>query len=608
MGCRLSGLWFGDGMGVNGRDLPQVSQWEALRILGAYGQPVALQTEGQRDMSDISTQTERPREALRSRGINRGPTSKPHTCTDRSHCSHMTPSGEPYLPTISQEMEAVDRLAYRLQDPNATNTASKRHSCLIGCCTANLEEPTPFRSQTEEPPFAPQLLLHELDSGLGCTDGSFHQGELSGVETEEEEGAVEECTSRGGSSSSESFISSELSDSGFYSVGPGEFRRFQRLLEKKIRLYRSRMAPHGKPGSRERRASQRNRRELESIPEALTFQPVEAYPPPGLSYRCTAEGPLAQGRSSESPRHSPRMDSLHYPVAAPPVCRTACQQRVLLHPHASRGVLRRSCTLHRCPPQVMDRRRASHPTSASYCSATVRPSLRFSTDLSQETDLDHRVSPQRDEVRRGYLPGGGYCGITAPQPSGTEAPASTWARAREDQRQDHWFHTLGHSQDIHDTWPKSAGRGSLRPGLYSTLDSHAPGMPRAAPTNPRAQRNQLLRERALRLADERGGVTTDEETESKAGRYWSRTERRQQLQLAREQRLQALARGGAGPNDGGPRPTTVLELSHRKLSRLRNRKLLDDWTTVEELLTHGTRLSSRDGVRCPGSLLSVTTV
>lgn len=555
-------------------------------------------------------------------------------------------------------------LTNQLQDPNATNTASKRHSCLIGCCTANLEEPTPFRSQvgtvppsslmpkrairpflsnrgkfmrinlifknwpnqcsllqqcsdwltqlafvlqTEEPPFGPQLLLHELDSGLGCTDGSFHQGELSGVETEEEEGAVEECTSRGGSSSSESFISSELSDSGFYSVGPGEFRRFQRLLEKKIRLYRSRMAPHGKPGSREKRASQRNRRELESIPEALTFQPVEAYPPPGLSYRCTAEGPLAQGRSSESPRHSPRMDALHYPVAAPPVCRTACQQRVLLHPHASRGVLRRSCTLHRCPPQVMDRRRASHPSSTSYCSATVRPSLRFSTDLSQETDLDHGVSPQRDEVRRGYLPGGGYCGI-APQPSSTEAPAGTRARAREDQRQDHWFHTLGHSQDIHDTWPKSAGRGSLRPGLYSTLDSHAPGVPRAAPTNPRAQRNQLLRERALRLADERGGVTTDEETESKAGRYWSRTERRQQLQLAREQRLQALARGGAGPSDGGPRPTTVLELSHRKLSRLRNRKLLDDWTTVEELLTHGTRLGSRDGVRCPGSLLSVTTV
>lgn len=81
-----------------------------------------------------------------------------------------------------------------------------------------------------------------------------------------------------------------------------------------------------------------------------------------------------------------------------------------------------------------------------------------------------------------------------------------------------------------------------------------------------------------------------------------------------------VAGGGTSIGDGGVldsrgvgafaegRCNTVLELSQRKLSRLRNRKLLDDWTTVEELLTHGTRLDNQEDMLCPSSLLTVTTV
>lgn len=70
---------------------------------------------------------------------------------------------------------------------------------------------------------------------------------------------------------------------------------------------------------------------------------------------------------------------------------------------------------------------------------------------------------------------------------------------------------------------------------------------------------------------------------------------------------EAMSGGGGSLGDG--RCSTVLELSQKKLSRLRNRKLLDDWTTVEELLTHGTRLGTRDEMSlCPSSLLTVTTV
>lgn len=62
-----------------------------------------------------------------------------------------------------------------------------------------------------------------------------------------------------------------------------------------------------------------------------------------------------------------------------------------------------------------------------------------------------------------------------------------------------------------------------------------------------------------------------------------------------------------GGGQGTLSSQTVLELSHMKQNRLRNSKLLDDWTTVEELLTHGTRVES-DSQLCPSPLLSVTTV
>jgi len=132
-------------------------------------------------------------------------------------------------------------------------------------------------------------LHHELDSGLGWTDGSLHQGELSGLDTEE--GGLEDCHSHGalgpggcggsgggggGSPSSESFISSELSDSGFYSVSTGEFRHFQRLLEKRMRMYNARLQHQGEACERrERRDScpKSHRELLEAIPEALAVQP-----------------------------------------------------------------------------------------------------------------------------------------------------------------------------------------------------------------------------------------------------------------------------------------------------------------------------------------------
>lgn len=232
------------------------------------------------------------------------------------------------------------------------------------------------------------------------------------------------------------------------------------------------------------------------------------------------------------------------------------------------------------------------------------------------------------------------------------------SRTREQQHLQSLIHPL-QAGDVNDTWPKPASRqlqgGGGGRGLYSTLEGHtgagiAAGwdanpssglQPKLNPsskpnTTSRISRSQLLRDRASQLADERSGMSTDEETNTDMlmGRYWSRTERREHFLLAREQRQQQLqARGGtlrdsvsragggeASAGDGGVldsrgtgafaegRYNMVLELSQRKLNRLRNRKLLDDWTTVEELLTHGTRLDNQEDMLRPSSLLTVTTV
>ncbi|KAI7790756.1 E3 ubiquitin-protein ligase PDZRN3-like [Triplophysa rosa] len=645
MGCRLSGPWMGDGMGVHGRDLSHLQKREAFRILASYEQPITLQIEGHGGRSlqynrttDCSTQTERPWDPLR-----------PYSCTvprmphaDRTYQGHMTLPGNRrdagrygYLPNTSRDPQHRERLTYN--DSEYSSGSSPAQNCLIRCCNTNLEEPRSFQSQTDdedyttEKPLGYLPLHHELDSGLGWTDGSFHQGELSGVETEE---GLEECRARAGgnSPSSESFISSELSDSGFYSISTGEFLRFQRLLEKRMRHYNARIHHQGEACSRERRDSQIKHRELEAIPEALTVQSQDVYAEPAS--RGLSRVSSMQYHKAERPclnRHSSSSGSLFNPSAHSTCSTPSGQRRPLVHP-SSAGMLRRSRTLHHRPVPMEYRRRASHPASPNYCSATLHNCgyrIAPPMDLPEEPDMGHLTHPVSHPAHATH---------TVSQPSLIISPVDDHrcalppelhdrARASTEPHLEHSFelphirqregrfHTLSHtpSQDANDTWPKPANRSGTGGGLYSTLEGHAP-TPKTPSANMRALRNQMLRDRASRLADERSGMSTDEESEVRMGRYWSRTERREHmLQKQRQQH----ARCGAGVPQGpdvtrGANPdsyNTVLELSQRKLSRLRNRKLLDDWTTVEELLTHGTRLgTSDDALQLPRSLLTVTTV
>uniref|UniRef100_A0A8C6WI56 PDZ domain containing ring finger 4 n=1 Tax=Neogobius melanostomus TaxID=47308 RepID=A0A8C6WI56_9GOBI len=135
----------------------------------------------------------------------------------------------------------------------------------------------------------------------------------------------------------------------------------------------------------------------------------------------------------------------------------------------------------------------------------------------------------------------------------------------------------------------------------------------------RPARDRILRERALRIREERsGGMTTDDDaiSELKMGRYWSKEERKQHLARAREQRkrreymqksrLECL-REGPGSSAEGRNQVNILELSHKKMLKKRNKKILDNWMTIQELMSHGARVQQDDS-KVHNAFLSVTTV
>lgn len=135
----------------------------------------------------------------------------------------------------------------------------------------------------------------------------------------------------------------------------------------------------------------------------------------------------------------------------------------------------------------------------------------------------------------------------------------------------------------------------------------------------RPVRDRLLKARAMKIKEERSGTTTDDDavSEMKMGRYWSKEERKQQLLKAREQRRRRefmmqsrldflRVQGGQQEAASQQEATSILELWHRRSTKKRSRRILDNWITIQELLAHGSR--SADGKKVYNPLLSVTTV
>uniref|UniRef100_A0A3Q0QZS8 PDZ domain containing ring finger 4 n=1 Tax=Amphilophus citrinellus TaxID=61819 RepID=A0A3Q0QZS8_AMPCI len=134
----------------------------------------------------------------------------------------------------------------------------------------------------------------------------------------------------------------------------------------------------------------------------------------------------------------------------------------------------------------------------------------------------------------------------------------------------------------------------------------------------RPVRDKILKERALKIKEERsGGMTTDDDamSEMKMGRYWSKEERKQHLVRAKEQRkrrefmqrsrLESLRENPQSSSEGR-KEVSIIELSHKKMMKKRNKKILDNWMTIQELMTHGTK--APEGAKVHNAFLSVTTV
>ncbi|XP_026113867.1 E3 ubiquitin-protein ligase PDZRN3-B-like [Carassius auratus] len=125
-------------------------------------------------------------------------------------------------------------------------------------------------------------------------------------------------------------------------------------------------------------------------------------------------------------------------------------------------------------------------------------------------------------------------------------------------------------------------------------------------------RDQLLKKRALHIREERCSATTDDDaaSELKLGRYWNKEERKQHAARAKEQRqrrelakqcIESKEQAGAMDKEAD-----IIQLSRKRMMKRRNKKIFDNWMTIQELLTHGTM--STDDKRLYNSFLSVTTV
>ena len=129
----------------------------------------------------------------------------------------------------------------------------------------------------------------------------------------------------------------------------------------------------------------------------------------------------------------------------------------------------------------------------------------------------------------------------------------------------------------------------------------------------RLVRSKILRERARQLHEERCGMTTDDDamSELKVGRYWSKDERKRHLEKAREYRKkkeQAQKSRADAAREAGDKANNQEANAFRKAAKSRNKRTLDDFTTVQEMLVHGSRHADVAAKTSVSPLLSVTTV
>ncbi|KAF5270812.1 hypothetical protein FQA39_LY08329 [Lamprigera yunnana] len=133
----------------------------------------------------------------------------------------------------------------------------------------------------------------------------------------------------------------------------------------------------------------------------------------------------------------------------------------------------------------------------------------------------------------------------------------------------------------------------------------------------RPVRNRILRNRALRISEERAGGTTEDDTisEFKMGKYWKKEDRKKHLEKSKERRQRQENSEGVyqKPFDkvhssSAKKNYANADNTNRKHKTKRtNKEEYHDFTTVQEMLMHGPQVLPNSNSKIMG-LLSVTTV
>lgn len=137
----------------------------------------------------------------------------------------------------------------------------------------------------------------------------------------------------------------------------------------------------------------------------------------------------------------------------------------------------------------------------------------------------------------------------------------------------------------------------------------------------RPVKSRILKERVHQMEKDRSWQTstTDDDASSadKMGRYWAKEDRRRHMEKNRSRRREreaaaAAARQRTADDDDQctgveeQQQPNIMQLSRKKMVRCKGKKVLDDFTTLQELLAHGSRDPRQ--ARSVNHLLSVTTV
>ncbi|KAJ1138121.1 hypothetical protein NDU88_004512 [Pleurodeles waltl] len=542
-----------DRIKVNGRDLNDVTAEEAMDLFQGTNERLTLEV--LRNMPaipktyDIATQTE----AHWWEGEGEEERSDCKHFLDSLYQNYLLPEehssdDEDYLPIMPHDVENADELPCQVEG-SVFDPEQDIASCFVpdrvsfsAILTENDEDSIKTAKSSASHP--------DWDSGLGCTDGSIRVDENSGLETESDDPCVQEkgCLDpethgpqTGTPLHSVDFSTSDdLSDSGFCSISPEEYMRFQKILEGRCQQYQLCES-----------------RQEQKAHQILRHKGLENHVKPcdeGLE------------RSSWSPG-LPTLEE--YP------------EGMLTVTHSKNAEHCLNSSLVPCPKESMtsdyeknkkDKSKSNRPIQSP---ATSIHSGEKPLDL---TDRGLRCCSYLNLVREEQMDEWCAYPITEPNP----------ARL--------------HNVSCHN---QTRQQGRLQCERNRVLCK-------------KQQKIQLMKERALRLKEERSGATTDDDAQSeiKMGRHWSKAERRQHLQMAKEQkqrkelllqcRMESLAEGSRAGTDNNSNEHNIIELSHKKLMRKRSKKVLDNWITIQELLSHGAK--SIGGTTLYSPLLSVTTV